>query len=787
MNSSDAYDDLQYYLRRIRSNKTEPFEVKDKRASFYRGLNNYVKRCNYYLKVSASIGLTLFILFSILQIFNNSLFLMEASFYLLVTSILVKIFGVLIDLETRFLQYIVVIFISLLFTFSEPAFYSLYWSIALFYLLFISLSRCVKLKAKLSQLDMMIKRSGGFGPYLNEKESRLLSLHEELCINAFDDPLYRRCFSVTSYKKRRVVTAIPAPETDDYLPPESTVRVEIWKRDPWRDLSSIKEFFTCCFLGGSQDSGIFDFMMSKSLSMLDMVSSKGRTIRVLLMACIQKENRKPILVVNAVFGREGGLIGSINDDNRFIRDQIEAYARYVGFECVLYNVTPTNKRPGLFVDFIKSDVGGDPKRFNCRLTSTKDPLKLEIFNRKRPGGNLYLTLFLEIMGITDNYAVRGKILAYSVDLKMSSLSYLLNENVLKLDIENYESVVSRGITFKISTPIKGEVVQILLTEFFNIFPEIDGSGLPDKIKISMADTSPHLSAGAAVKGYLLLHNSVSSIEKHYWRDLITGLIICKSLLQNLHPRYSEELVFTLTDTAIRGLNEKVLGDLVYLNQLSESIKRNQTDSLIVSLIERALQWRYSIAKVFKRKEIFLYITEKGGSEGDSFSLAKTFFHEKLKTYKGFREEYLKGLDNHERPIVYGIIIKEIGHIVDELITIDKIPVMFPIEEFREIEDSVSHFEKMARKFKLPLSSESTDKAAAILQRCKLLSRLSEIENMVIKYQIEKARDALIKIRDSEHVWKSDPEVSRKIKGIKNKLVFAPLNKITEKLNMDQHF
>ena len=238
-----------------------------------------------------------------------------------IVALLTKLFCVLVDLETKYVQYAILLGITALFIATNPESTTVILGISTFFIFFVTFSRQVKIKFKVDALALMLSNKGRFEEYLQHKDSQLLTLYKKNDIAFFDNPSYKRTFNVKNFKKKQQIYAIAIPSSPNMLPSNKTVRVEIWARDPYRDLSSIQEFFVCCFLGGSQDASIFDFILSKRVAMLDLVSPKGRTIRVLMMACLAGKGSdcRPILVVNAVFGREGGLVGSTSDDNAFIQ------------------------------------------------------------------------------------------------------------------------------------------------------------------------------------------------------------------------------------------------------------------------------------------------------------------------------------------------------------------------------------------------------------------------------------------------------------------------------------
>jgi hypothetical protein len=109
------------------------------------------------------------------------------------------------------------------------------------------------------------------------------------------------------------------------------VKAEVWKRDPFRDLSYEKEFHCCAFLGGSPAKYAEGYIKDKAISMLDFSTPKeGRCVRVIMGVAVDKEKR-PIM-----------LVDSVEDTDRlkpaYIKKVIEKYAKECGFAGVMYKV-----------------------------------------------------------------------------------------------------------------------------------------------------------------------------------------------------------------------------------------------------------------------------------------------------------------------------------------------------------------------------------------------------------------------------------------------------------------
>lgn len=192
---------------------------------------------------------------------------------------------------------------------------------------------------------------------------------------------------------------------------EMQVRVKVWQRDPWVDLSSSREFYACCFLGGISDIDIFNFIRNKSVQMMDFyhpaaeVSEEdmkeriggkgkddregGRKVRVMMAASYRviDGERKPVLLVFDVEGRKSGIFGNEDADNEFIKRQVEEYARANGFAAVAYNGNVFNAKPKSFIAYLNKQSTENREKsgleavrgLKINLTTGRAELNLETF------------------------------------------------------------------------------------------------------------------------------------------------------------------------------------------------------------------------------------------------------------------------------------------------------------------------------------------------------------------------------------------------------------------------
>ena len=159
---------------------------------------------------------------------------------------------------------------------------------------------------------------------------------------------------------------------------------------------------------------------------------------------------------------------------------------------------------------------------------------------------------------------------------------------------------------------------------------------------------------------------------------------------------------------------------------------------------------------------------------------------KLESMDNFREKYFAGLDNKKRQVVYREMIKEIQQVMDHLLT----PVTVPeitLNNFQEVEENIFAFEKTAGKFKIELDEKETTLLDELKSHVKLMSQIDEAERLLTKFNLDKARETLTHIdkmkKDMVKKYRLQPDLRR----LKKKILMAPIDRLIDKMNMDQHF
>lgn len=138
--------------------------------------------------------------------------------------------------------------------------------------------------------------------------------------------------------------------TSDYALMTGVIEATIWDRDPWVDLSRQGEFYCCAFLEGMYQTGVFGYMLSKGVSMMDFVMGNSRKVRAIMTAGIYTTaagKKAGVLVVDSVEGTQ-----SISP--AVIKRAIDEYAFKAGFQKVLYNAASYNATPLKFVSYLRS-------------------------------------------------------------------------------------------------------------------------------------------------------------------------------------------------------------------------------------------------------------------------------------------------------------------------------------------------------------------------------------------------------------------------------------------------
>ena len=137
--------------------------------------------------------------------------------------------------------------------------------------------------------------------------------------------------------KKRVYDAYKSIPNEELLPGE--VNVQIWGRDPSKDLScSNGEFFACAFLGGINDWGSAKYVRNGALSMIDFsIMYKGeeeRFARAITGATVERDE-------NGLTGKTYMLVDSVEGSDKIktkiTLEPIIEYARHCGFDGVVFN------------------------------------------------------------------------------------------------------------------------------------------------------------------------------------------------------------------------------------------------------------------------------------------------------------------------------------------------------------------------------------------------------------------------------------------------------------------
>lgn len=190
--------------------------------------------------------------------------------------------------------------------------------------------------------------------------------------------------------------------------------VRLWSRHPVEDLGTLEELGVCCFLGGAQEASAFDFLLDPAIEMLDVFRKGRRVLRALLMHAVDEAGAR-VLVVNAVFGADRGVVGSAAADDAFLLGALRRLAREAGVAHLLVHAAPTNTRPRRFVSTLRRRRIGTPGSLRLRLAAAGPPVKLEIFDRGADAGAVGV-LLRELVRGSDPYARSGRVEGLLVDL-----------------------------------------------------------------------------------------------------------------------------------------------------------------------------------------------------------------------------------------------------------------------------------------------------------------------------------------------------------------------------------
>ena len=164
-NDPEIYADLARYLDLIATKSTPLAHSQDKIAR-YRQLNNLAKQLNFGLKYFSTFGLVLPLL-TLLP--GNLVTLTNSYIQLFLMSVLTKLFCVLVDLETKYVQYAVLLSITTLFLASNPDSSAAILGVSIFFVLFVTFSRYVKLTYKVYAFAFMVENHEKFHEYLQHK------------------------------------------------------------------------------------------------------------------------------------------------------------------------------------------------------------------------------------------------------------------------------------------------------------------------------------------------------------------------------------------------------------------------------------------------------------------------------------------------------------------------------------------------------------------------------------------------------------------------------------------
>lgn len=781
-----------------------PFREKVRAAERSRRLCRWVIRANALLKKSSTFGLSVSFVLMVGVVVWPTLDRMLGPHWDpwlvggLLVSVQVKLLGPMVDLETRYVQYGALLLVTGLFAVAAPPTASVTVALGFLFALAFAFSKWAKGRMKANVLRLMVHNPVGFSGYLADRRQDVLAYHQALGIQRFDDQTYRRCFQTLATKKRRKarVVGCRASPGEEGLPAAGQVRVEIWRRNPLSDLSSIRELGVCCFLGGSQEASAFDFMLSKSVTMMDFLSSKGRVARALLMACVTEEEGQevPLLVANAVFGREGGVVGSLHDDNAFVREQIEAYARFAGFGSVLYNVAPANVRPRAFVQHLRREVGGPPQEIVCRLTSTRDPIKLEVFGRKEPAGNVYLMHLLDLMNHTDNYATRGRVRGYRVTLDDPFLK-LTYETLDPGAPEGWVDVDLGGPVLRVDGRVGGGPVRQVLEGFLAEYPEMDASLLPSLITVDLRGGARRLVSGSALDGHLVAHAALRWPERPFWGELLFAVGVCQHLLRRLHPgavdAEMESFLFRLLDQRLPDLDDRVLADLPRFPELRRTFSAPEGDwDFLDRLASQVLGRRFDASRIFKRRRIHAFMeVRRANPRGQAWALetARDLFYDELAANQGFREKYFAGLSTDQRHHVHTGMINQLAGMVEEMRTPERISPTFPVEEHHQVAETVRQFKKMASRNGLELATDTLARLRHHEERCRLIRRLDEVEGALAKGRGAEARRVLGEVRGKEREGLGALALRPYVRSLWWRSFTAPFQAAVRKLNLDAYW
>lgn len=712
---------------------------------------------------------------------------------LFTAAVMTKMLATMLDLEFLRVQQGAVVLVTALMVAVHPDGWPVALAVgALVSALGLGLRSCRR-RAKLADLAWMLDapREGGGGEWLR---AQLTGRHavtrarlHQLGLRGFDHPGYRRSYRVTG-RQPTITPAAPDRGTASRSA-KKTVRAQVWARDPWTDLSSLREFFVCCFLGGSQDASAFDFLRAPALSMLDLVSPRGRALRVLLMACEDADG--PLLVCNAVFGREGGLVGSRRADDAFVRAELEAYARFAGFSRLFVQTCVTNTRPRLFVRELarlpEARAGGT----TCRLIGDPDPVKVEAFDRRAPGSNLYGMLVAEMMGASDLFATQGTLRGAWLPVAGAGLEWaapqpggeLADRPVGHARAEEPPptTLTLLGRPLVLHGVLPGPDTAALLAALPEAFPCLDPSPLPASLRVDV-DLADRALAGDLLEGRLVLDPRVL-VGPDLVRGLSLGLVLAQAVLHRLHPRFHPDLVVDLARRALPDLSTRLAGDLASWDAAARSLAT--TASPLRRVLDAAVAERWDTHRMFKTRELFAFAVPDGpgplGVLPSDEALAEDF----VAQHRGRLEQHLGALPGAARAVVLDALGDQLAGRFDALTRALRLDPRFSGVQLASAREEIDAFRKRTAKYRLTLPAAVCARIDRLRARASLLAGLQDIEAALRAGKDEAARTDLERLAKGRADALRAEGLEGEVRALGRALRVAPFERLVERWNLDQ--
>lgn len=228
---------------------------------------------------------------------------------------------------------------------------------------------------------------------------------------------------------------------------KGAICVKVWDRDPYKDLSSSKEFNCCAFLGGIRDLGVFGYLLNKSITCLDFSSGDKRIARVIMGASYHmiEDKKVPILLIDSVEG-------TLSLDRRIILKAICDYAAACGFKKIIFNKKVTNVVSRKMIEFLAKQNFREGK-VAIKLFDAISGEYLEAFER-----NVFRETFLRMLvwlpGNTKDYNYpKGKVTGYIVPVKFDA----------EIDgvraLKEYEKHLPEDVSLKVIKPSGWEKIK----------------------------------------------------------------------------------------------------------------------------------------------------------------------------------------------------------------------------------------------------------------------------------------------------------------------------------------